>query len=847
MEDYSKSNQFKLIQSYSYELSLCEKLNSGLSYTVKHVESPSARRTINMRNEVKFLKNSKLYHPNIISLLWAEETPRSISLFYECCNSGPLSSYTKIEPLYLFSQICQGVSYLHSKSIVHKNLTVHNIFIHNNIPKLANFELAEKTDLLYPEESDLEFIEEQWRPPELQNLVRFTKESDVWNLGLIFYFLVYRQPVKFPLPEEPRAQYRDIFSMTLNLDPTKRANIEALIKKVNERIMREPPTVGSCACFPLFMKSRKSTLSLVKKILFKELTSTNDKSVEKLIEKVVANPKKIQKFFLELKRQTEETTEIIKIRACTVLFCYLKDAPLVVYNQNPGVLEVLSNLSISKAQSRDQDKNLEVAQSFCQVIQSKFYLIRSTLPRLSGSFKINESSADMKPETMKHLLWYWDVLLNFHELLLSFGSSNDFRTIRLAIIEEQVNLCSLVHNKLMKVQPGLPAKALVDNFCNNAAQAKSLFRQDQVEFPELGPDVQQMNILDDASVAKSIPRPRALPPRIKREPSQKFTPILIDEIEEERPPTVYATPNRSNSFASFSSRSLDFERSDLLPQSVNKKLKSSTINPKELKMLKEIGKGSSCEVWSGVYKNIKVAIKKHKSCESHAFTEFYREINVLISLKHENLILYHGACTEHPLSIVTEFCEGGDLFNLLHRRANVQLSWTQRLAVLRQIAEGMKYLHANSFIHRDLKSLNILLKKEVNGEKDEILIKISDFGLSKVLSDDEYMTGQLGTCHWMAPEVLKSTHYTLKADVYSFAVLLFEVITRCTPYKGLGQEEIRAQVCNFGLRPNLALVPEDCPKSLKSLMVLCWSENSEDRPSFDSIANILETVKFQRH
>ena len=833
------------MQSYSYELSLCEKQNSGLTYTVKHVESPSARRATNLRNEVKFLKNSKLYHPNIISLLWAEETPQSISLFYECCNGGPLSSYTKIEPLYLFSQICQGVSYLHSKSIVHKNLTVHNIFIHNNIPKLANFELAEKTDLLYPEESDLEFIEEVWRPPELVNLVRFTKESDIWNLGLIFYFLVYRQPVKFPLPEEPRAQFRDIFSMTLNLDPTKRANIEAVIKKVNERIMREPPTVGSCACFPSFMKSRKSTLSLVKRVLFKELTSTNDKSIEKLIEKVVANPKKIQKFFQELKKQTEETTEIIKIRACTVLFCYLKDAPLVVYNQNPGVLEVLSDLSISKCQSRDQDKNLEVAQSFCQVIQSKFYLIRSTLPRLSGSFKINESSSDMKPETMRHLLWYWDVLLNFHELLLSFGSSNDFRTIRLAIIEEQVHLCTLIHNKIGKSQLSLPIKPLVDNFCNNAAQAKSLFRQDQVRFPELGLDVQQMNILDEPQAP--VPKPRVLPPRIKRDPSQKFTPILLDEIEEERPPTVYATPNRSNSFASFGSKSVDFERSDLLPQSLNKKLKSSTINPKELKFITKIGNGSSCEVWSGVYKNMKVAIKRHKSSENHAFTEFYREINVLISLKHENLILYHGACIEHPLSIVTEFCEGGDLFTLLHRKAGVHLSWPQRLCILKQIVEGMKYLHCNSFIHRDLKSLNILLKKPVDSEKDAISIKISDFGLSKVLNDDEFMTGQLGTCHWMAPEVLKSTHYTLKADVYSFAVLLFEVITRNTPYKGLKQEEIRTQVCNFGLRPNLDLVPEDCPKTLKSLMVLSWSENAEDRPGFDRIASILETVKFQRH
>jgi serine/threonine protein kinase len=843
MEDYSKANQFKLVQSYSPELFLCEKINSGLIYTVKHVDSPSSIRIQNLRNELKFLKNSKLYHPNIISLLWAEETANSWSIFYEHCNGGPLSCYSKIEPLYLFSQICQGVSYLHNKSIVHKNLTIHNIFLHNNIPKLSNFELSEKTDLQYPEGSILECIENNWVPPEVQNSSRFTKESDIWNLGLIFYFLVYREPIKFPLREDPRPQYRDIFSMTLCLDPSKRANIDSLIKKVNERFTREPPTVGSCACFSLSIISRNSTTSLVKKILCNQLTSTNDKQIEKLVEKVVPNPKKSTKFFTELIKQTEEANLVVKIRACTVLFCYLKDVPLVVYNQKPGVLEFLSSLIHFKSGQREVAKVIEVVQSFSQVIQCKFYLIRSTLPRLSGSFKVNESTSDMKVETLKQLVWYWDYLLNLHELLLAFGSANDYRIIRLAVIEEQVNVCKLLFKKSGGVQDQTAMRGYLENLMNNVNLAKGLFKEDQVEFPDIGFDPIPLIVLDDSNSVKPS-GPRRLPPRIKRNPSQKFTPILLDEIEEDRPPTIYGTPLRSNSSLNY--RSQEIDRSELLPPSLNQKLKSTQIDHKELKYEEKIGSGSSCEVWLGVYKRQKVAIKKQKSSERQAFTEFYRELNILMSLKHEFLIFYLGACLDHPLSIVTEYCEGGDLFNLLHRKPAVHLSWWQKIVILKQIAEGMKFLHQGNIIHRDLKSLNVLLKKDVNCENDEVLIKISDFGLSKVLVGDEFMTGQLGTCHWMAPEVLKSTNYSLKADVYSFAVVMFEVLTRNTPYRGLKQEEIRTQVVNFGLRPNVELVSQECPKTLRSLMVLCWSENPDDRPCFEKIADILDTVKSQK-
>ena len=168
-----------------------------------------------------------------------------------------------------------------------------------------------------------------------------------------------------------------------------------------------------------------------------------------------------------------------------------------------------------------------------------------------------------------------------------------------------------------------------------------------------------------------------------------------------------------------------------------------------------------------------------------------------------------------------------------------------KLTILKEIAQGMQFLHVNNFIHRDLKSLNILLGNEINSESDQIHVKITDFGLTKIFKEDEYMTGQLGTCHWMAPEVLGSSSYTQKADVYSFAIVMYEVITRETPYKGKNQEEIRTQVLHHGLRPDLSLVPPSCPGALRSLMIMCWDENCEHRCCFSQILSILNTIKLQ--
>ena len=135
--------------------------------------------------------------------------------------------------------------------------------------------------------------------------------------------------------------------------------------------------------------------------------------------------------------------------------------------------------------------------------------------------------------------------------------------------------------------------------------------------------------------------------------------------------------------------------------------------------------------------------------------------------------------------VVTEFCSGGCLFELLHNSDLFDLSWPQKGKMLMDVANAMNYLHSPeqgkpTVIHRDLKSLNILLLEPVMTLGDVPHCKVTDFGLSRITSDGSAdfgtMTSAVGTCHWMAPEVLQSNHYDQKADVYSFGMIMFEVI-----------------------------------------------------------------------
>eukprot|EP00928_Gymnodinium_smaydae_P082838 TRINITY_DN66114_c0_g1_i1.p1 TRINITY_DN66114_c0_g1~~TRINITY_DN66114_c0_g1_i1.p1 ORF type:complete len:354 (-),score=59.67 TRINITY_DN66114_c0_g1_i1:54-1061(-) len=275
----------------------------------------------------------------------------------------------------------------------------------------------------------------------------------------------------------------------------------------------------------------------------------------------------------------------------------------------------------------------------------------------------------------------------------------------------------------------------------------------------------------------------------------------------------------------------------------------------DLTLEKKLGCGCTAEVFKGTYKGKIVAIKQiYRGSDARDKRDggkkpvrleiaFAREVTVLSKIQHENLVKFYGVCfADAHLRVVTDFCGGGTLFEFLHEGEDEQeLLWSQKFKMCHDVASGMHYLHTFKppIIHRDLKSLNLLLAEEVHGNELPH-VKISDFGLSRMKdleAEWEQLTKSAGTCHWMAPEVCTGK-YDLKADVYSYAMVLFEIICLEIPF----EEEEGADVIKIilgGGRPTLEAVPPDCPQELERLMIACWQQGPADRPSSADILKIL--------
>mmetsp|Transcript_122811 Transcript_122811/g.355018 ORF Transcript_122811/g.355018 Transcript_122811/m.355018 type:complete len:220 (-) Transcript_122811:136-795(-) len=210
----------------------------------------------------------------------------------------------------------------------------------------------------------------------------------------------------------------------------------------------------------------------------------------------------------------------------------------------------------------------------------------------------------------------------------------------------------------------------------------------------------------------------------------------------------------------------------------------------------------------------------------------------------------YGVPPYKPIQIVTELCSGGHLFGLLHQQRSISISWAQKWKICTDTADAMEYLHSFDppIIHRDLKSLNLLLASPVYSEDTPVVVKVSDFGLARLNIAAKvrswYMTQQVGTLRWMAPEMMGHAMYDEKVDVYGYAMTMYEVVARTIPFQELADDGL-SHAIQQGLRPDLATCPADCPVIFKSLMQLCWHQIPDSRPDFPHILKYLGMLELE--
>uniref|UniRef100_A0A5B7AI21 non-specific serine/threonine protein kinase n=1 Tax=Davidia involucrata TaxID=16924 RepID=A0A5B7AI21_DAVIN len=258
----------------------------------------------------------------------------------------------------------------------------------------------------------------------------------------------------------------------------------------------------------------------------------------------------------------------------------------------------------------------------------------------------------------------------------------------------------------------------------------------------------------------------------------------------------------------------------------------------DLQIGERIGIGSYGEVYHADWNSTEVAVKKFmdQDISGDALAQFKCEVEIMLRLRHPNVVLFMGAVTHPPnLSILTEFLPRGSLFKLLHR-PNIQLDEKRRMRMALDVAKGMNYLHTSHpvIVHRDLKTPNLLVDKNW-------VVKVCDFGLSRMKHDTFLSSNSTaGTPEWMAPEVLRNELSNEKSDVFSFGVVLWELATLRIPWAGLNSMQVVGAV---GFQNRRLDIPEAVDPMVAQIITDCWHREPQLRPSFAQLISRLKRLQ----
>jgi len=293
------------------------------------------------------------------------------------------------------------------------------------------------------------------------------------------------------------------------------------------------------------------------------------------------------------------------------------------------------------------------------------------------------------------------------------------------------------------------------------------------------------------------------------------------EVEVPTPPPIPNQPNAN-------------DLSSIL-QELNLNNKDWIINATDLEFVKKLGAGTSGEVFKGLYKGKPVAIKLLKEMMAEKeLDEFKKEFTIMSALRSPYVVYFFGACLKPKMCMVMEFCDRGSLYHVLTDE-KLHIGWDKFFSMGVETCKAIEVLHSwdPQIMHRDLKSLNLLVTKDWH-------VKVCDFGLSRFDTADnmDTMRKMRGTMAFCAPEVYRGLKFTPKSDVYSLGMVLWEMMIRVikqkyeqpySEYKHLQFDfQIIIQAATKNLRPT---IPETCPPTLQELLKQCMDRDAEPRPT----------------
>ena len=259
------------------------------------------------------------------------------------------------------------------------------------------------------------------------------------------------------------------------------------------------------------------------------------------------------------------------------------------------------------------------------------------------------------------------------------------------------------------------------------------------------------------------------------------------------------------------------------------------IDRRQISLVRELMNSEFSEVFEGLWNgttSVTVKVRKPQTMSAH---DFLQTATLMKKLRHHKLVQLYAVCTrEEPVYIITEFMKHNSLLEYLHGEEGRQSTkLPQLIDIASQVAGGMAYLEEQDYIHRDLAARNILV-----GEN--LICKVANFEMARVVDEDmiyEARSNKKFAIKWTAPEAALYYRFTIKSDVWSFGIVLYEIITYGRfPYPGMTNDQVLEQLQQGYRMPR----PMGCPDKLHDIMLDCWREEPANRPTFETLQWQLE-------